>query len=293
MAAHYFKLVAEKAESIVSSFTEANEAYESGDTDLALIDYMLAAEQGFEIAQTNVAFLLDRARPRSISLPFADLLPLARRKITLITDSALALLYWTRSARQSNIDALVKMGDYYLSGTGIPMDQEKAAACYQAAAETQQSAQALWNLGWMHENGLGGVEQDFHLAKRFYDQAFETNKEAYLAVKLALIKVRMRSMWNSWTHGSVKSIVDEPCKFLPILHTLIAHTNSFPQHPAAHSPCKNGSPTSSKPTPHKHTATPSSPSPRTGTPSGRPARPVVTQTPSSRRTLVMALSRAW
>lgn len=216
MAAHYFKLVAEKAESVVSSFTEANEAYEVGDNDMALIDYMLAAEQGFEVAQTNVAFILDKARPRTFNLPFADLLPLARRKITLLTDSALALIYWTRSARQSNIDALVKMGDYYLSGTGTQPDQEKAAACYQAAAETMQSAQALWNLGWMHENGLGGVEQDFHLAKRFYDQAFETNREAYLPVKLALIKVRLRSVWNSWTRGGVKSIIDETRKFFSL-----------------------------------------------------------------------------
>jgi SEL1 protein len=79
-----------------------------------------------------------------------------------------------------------------------------------------QSAQALWNLGWMHENGLGGVEQDFHLAKRFYDQAFETNREAYLPVKLALIKVRLRSVWNSWTRGGVKSIIDETRKFFSL-----------------------------------------------------------------------------
>jgi SEL1 protein len=32
---------------------------------------------------------------------------------------------------------------------------EKAAAWYQSAAETQASAIAFWNLGWMYENGLG------------------------------------------------------------------------------------------------------------------------------------------
>lgn len=83
--------------------------------------------------------------------------------------------------------------------------------CYQTAAEFQQSAQALWNLGWMHENGIG-VDQDFHLAKRFYDQALETNQEAYLPVKLSLLKLRMRSLWNTFTNGHVNSIQSDPGK---------------------------------------------------------------------------------
>ena len=72
-----------------------------------------------------------------------------------------------------------------------------------------QSAQAFWNLGWMHENGIG-LDQDFHLAKRFYDQALETNHEAYLPVTLALFKLRARSYWNTITHGRINSIRDEP-----------------------------------------------------------------------------------
>ena len=79
---------------------------------------------------------------------------------------------------------------------------------YQAAGETLQSAQALWNLGWMHENGVG-IDKDFHLAKRFYDQALETNKEAYLPVKMSLFTLRWRSWWNGVTRGGIKGIDDE------------------------------------------------------------------------------------
>lgn len=111
------------------------------------------------------------------------------------------------------------MGDYYLSGIGTAQDSEKAASCYQAAAETLQSAQAYWNLGWMHENGVG-IDQDFHLAKRFYDQALETNKEAYLPVTMALVKLRARSTWNRWTGGDIKSIEDEPRKLSPLIPLL-------------------------------------------------------------------------
>ncbi|OCK77349.1 HCP-like protein [Lepidopterella palustris CBS 459.81] len=207
VASAYYKIVAEKAETILSSFQEANEAYEDGDLETALVDFMMAAEQGFEYGQANVAYLLDQAKPR---FTLSSFIPFAKQKASLVGDAGLALIYWARSAKQSNIDSMVKMGDYYLEGLGTPPDQEKAAACYMAAAETLQSAQAMWNLGWMHENGIG-IEQDFHLAKRFYDQALETNpREAYLPVLLSLYKLRLRSWWNTVTHGRVNSIQDEP-----------------------------------------------------------------------------------
>ncbi|KAF2638427.1 HCP-like protein [Massarina eburnea CBS 473.64] len=203
----YYKIVAEKAESISTSFIEANAAYNNGDLESALVGYMMAAEQGFEAGQANVAFLLDQAKPR---FTMNTLIPFVRKKVSLASDAFLALIYWNRSAEQKNVDSLVKLGDYYLFGLGTRADEEKAAAAYQAAADTMASAQAMWNLGWMHENGIG-IEQDFHLAKRHYDLALETNpREAYLPVVLALYKLRLRSWWNTVTHGNIKSIQDEP-----------------------------------------------------------------------------------
>jgi SEL1 protein len=209
VAASFYKLVVEKAEDLHSSFGQANDAYDDGDLDTALLLYMQAAEQGYESAQANVAYLLDQ--PRTLS-PLANLLPIFKRKPSdVLGDAALALIYWTRSAKQQNIDSLVKMGDYYLFGLGtsdsLP-DEKKAASCYQAAADTLQSAQAMWNLGWMHENGVG-IEQDFHLAKRYYDQSGDTNLEAYAPVAVALLKLRVRSWWNWVSGGSVKGIGEE------------------------------------------------------------------------------------
>ncbi|KAI4684659.1 uncharacterized protein J4E88_004100 [Alternaria novae-zelandiae] len=207
LAATYYKIVAEKAELVSTSFPEANEAYANGDLETALVSYMMAAEQGFEVAQANVAYLLDQVKPR---FTFNSLVPFMKQKASLASDAFLALVYWTRSAEQKNVDAMVKMGDYYLMGLGTQPDSEKAAACYQAAAETMRSAQAMWNLGWMHENGIG-IDQDFHLAKRHYDLALETNpREAYLPVVLALYKLRFRSWWNTFTNGNIKSIQEDP-----------------------------------------------------------------------------------
>jgi SEL1 protein len=217
VAAAYYKIVAEKAELISTSFPEANAAYANGDLETALVGYMMAAEQGFEIGQANVAYLLDQVKPR---FTLSSLVPFMKKQASLAGDAALALIYWTRSAEQKNVDSMVKMGDYYLNGFGTNADQEKAAQCYQAAADTMQSAQANWNLGWMHENGIG-IDQDFHLAKRHYDLALETNpREAYLPVVLALYKLRLRSWWNTITNGKIKSIQEEPGKFTSLLYRL-------------------------------------------------------------------------
>ncbi|PHH64374.1 hypothetical protein CDD80_1134 [Ophiocordyceps camponoti-rufipedis] len=204
----YYKTVAEKAEPLVSSWADANEAYEAGDLDTALLGYLMAAEQGYEKAQTNVAYMLDPLRSRMAVTGWKRR---AADEGSLLNNAALALIYWTRSSRQANVDALVKMGDYYFYGIGTGRDVGKAVQCYTGASDYSQSAQALYNLGWMHENGLG-LTQDFHLAKRYYDHALEVNEEAYLPVTLSLLKLRVRSAWNTLTHGPIHSIQDEPKK---------------------------------------------------------------------------------
>ncbi|TDZ20309.1 Protein sel-1-like protein 1 [Colletotrichum orbiculare MAFF 240422] len=212
MALGYYKNVAEKAEPLVSSWAEANQAYYYGDHELAFLEYVMAAEQGYERAQNNVAFILD---PLKSSTPLPDWLALpqwlgaAISSSSLLKNPRLALMYWTRSSRQSNVDSQVKMGDYYFFGIGSEPEVNKAVQCYTGASDYSQSAQALWNLGWMHENGIG-LTQDFHLAKRYYDQALEVNEEAYLPVTLSLFKLRIRSAWNTLTHGPVHSIQDDP-----------------------------------------------------------------------------------
>ncbi|KAK1837179.1 protein sel-1 1 [Podospora conica] len=204
-AISYYKSVSERTEPLVSSWAEANLAYADGDVELAFLEYLGAAEQGYERAQNNVAHLLD---PEQSRLPIPEWLYPKAQKPPTLQNPSLALIYWTRSARQGNIDSYVKMGDYFLNGIGATADVDKAVQCYTQASEYHQSAQALYNLGWMHENGLG-LNQDYHLAKRYYDQALETNEEAYLPVTLSLLKLRARSAWNTLTHGAINSIQDD------------------------------------------------------------------------------------
>mmetsp|Transcript_32742 Transcript_32742/g.36653 ORF Transcript_32742/g.36653 Transcript_32742/m.36653 type:complete len:987 (+) Transcript_32742:212-3172(+) len=66
-------------------------------------------------------------------------------------------------------------------------DLHTAAHYYQVAGENHLSARANFNLGFMHQWGLG-LKQDFPLAKRHYDLALSRNyREAEIAVQIALL----------------------------------------------------------------------------------------------------------
>lgn len=199
IAVAFYKRVAERGDWFQEVFWKAEKAWADGDEATALLGYWIMAERGYEVAQNNMAYILDRHK-RRIQLPI--------EQYSSNSTDRLALTYWTRSAAQDNIDALVKMGDYYLHGygslAGVPQP-EKAAACYQTATNTHLSAMSMWNLGWMHENGIG-VSQDYHLAKRFYDLALETNSEASLPVTLSLAKLYARAIWGYVVHGDSKYI---------------------------------------------------------------------------------------
>eukprot|EP00105_Crassostrea_gigas_P029518 XP_011451489.1 PREDICTED: protein sel-1 homolog 1 isoform X3 [Crassostrea gigas] len=171
-AVELFKNVAERGR-WAEMMPEAYNMYKEGHLDQALMKYVFLAELGYEVAQSNVAYMLDQGEVGM----FENTEVLER-----------ALLQWSRAASQGSTVARVKMGDYHYYGYGTKIDYETAASHYRLASEQQHSAQAMFNLGYMHEQGLG-LKQDVHLAKRFYDMAAETSVDAHVPVTLALIKL--------------------------------------------------------------------------------------------------------
>ncbi|XP_078262974.1 protein sel-1 homolog 1 [Rhinoraja longicauda] len=173
-AVELFKNVCERgrwSERLMSAYS----SYKDGDTDSALVQYLLLAEQGYEVAQSNAAFILDQKEAKI----FGDNETYPR-----------ALLHWNRAAAQGYTVARIKLGDYHFYGYGTDIDYETAVIHYRLASEQQHSAQAMFNLGYMHEKGLG-IKQDIYLAKRFYDMAAETSPDAQVPVFLALCKLGM------------------------------------------------------------------------------------------------------
>jgi SEL1 protein len=171
--------------------------------EVALLRWWLAAERGHEIAQNNLAWILDQDKSILRQTRFSP-------STTSSVKGRLALTQWTRAAGQRNVDALVKVADYYYHGLGISdvaetasdtrTRLEKAARYYQSAADTYLSALAMWNLGWLYENGVG-VDKDFHLAKRYYDLAMMTHSEAYLPGLISLVKLYAKSIWHTLKGG--------------------------------------------------------------------------------------------
>ena len=63
---------------------------------------------------------------------------------------------------KGNTAARVKVGDYHYYGYGTEIDYETAAYHYRLASEQQHNAQAMFNLGYMHERGLGMRQVGLH-----------------------------------------------------------------------------------------------------------------------------------
>ncbi|CAI8042532.1 Protein sel-1 homolog 1 [Geodia barretti] len=173
-AVELFKGVAERGQ-WTRMMEDAERSYEAGDLDSALMVYLLMAEMGLEVAQTNAAYILEQ-----------EGLSLVQEKETLKR----ALILWNRSASQGYAMARVKLGDYYYYGQGTEVNYEAAASQYRIASDKQSSAQAMFNLAYMYQQGYG-LKKDYHLAKRYYDLAAETSGEANVPVTLALLNLNV------------------------------------------------------------------------------------------------------
>ncbi|KAK0086045.1 hypothetical protein PV325_003982 [Microctonus aethiopoides] len=171
-AMELFKNVAERgrwSDQLMTAHTD----YREGRIDHAFVRYALLAEMGYEVGQSNAAFILDREEATVLS----------------VNDGlVMALAFWARAAAQGYSPAQVKLGDAHYYGRGTRVDYEAAAGYYRQASDQQHNAQASFNLGYMYEQGLG-LSRDRHLAKRSYDIAAETSPDARVPVALARIKL--------------------------------------------------------------------------------------------------------
>jgi SEL1 protein len=139
-AVQLFKNVAEKGTFMVKpTLKDAHSAYSTDNLHGAAMGYLISSEVGSEIAQSNLAYLLEYK-----SVMFVD----DRRR------SLEAFVQWHRAANQGNIDARIRVGDYFYYGSSISPNHQKAINYYQVAA-SENSAMAMFNLGFMYENGIG------------------------------------------------------------------------------------------------------------------------------------------
>ncbi|KAL3512171.1 hypothetical protein ACH5RR_024888 [Cinchona calisaya] len=199
MATALYKLVAERGPwSSLSRW--ALESYLKGDVGRALFLYSRMGELGYEVAQSNAAWILDKYGENSLCLGESGICSGAERH------QRFHALWW-QASEQGNEHAALLIGDAYYYGRGTERDYDRAAEAYMHA-KSQSNAQAMFNLGYMHEHGQG-LPFDLHLAKRYYDQALEIDPAAKLPVTLALASLWLRKNYaDSFMVGFIDSLPD-------------------------------------------------------------------------------------
>nr|XP_043616685.1 ERAD-associated E3 ubiquitin-protein ligase component HRD3A-like [Erigeron canadensis] len=199
MATSLYKLVAERGPwSSLSRW--ALESYLKGEVGKAFLLYSRMAELGYEVAQSNAAWILDKYGELSMCMGESGLCTDAERHQR-------AHSLWWQASEQGNEHAALLIGDAYYYGRGTERDYDRAADAYMHA-KSQSNAQAMFNLGYMHEHGQG-LPLDLHLAKRYYDQALEIDSTAKLPVMLALASLWVRRNYaNSFLVDLIDSLPD-------------------------------------------------------------------------------------
>lgn len=190
---------------------EAVDLFKAGRWGPAFSRFLYVAAQGFESARFNAAFVLERMARHE-----RDPIPLRER----------ALILWSLAADQGDVAAILKTGDYFYHGWGVPggAPTPTTAAAYYHKAMERKSGQAAFSLAYLHQHGLG-VVRDYHMAKKYYEQAIilakeESQPEAWLPVALAL---RYLSLARSM-HGLRRRLRDLPRWSITLAATIIFGT---------------------------------------------------------------------
>lgn len=195
MATGLYKLVAERGPwSSLSRW--ALESYLKGEVGKAYLLYSRMSELGYEVAQSNAAWILDKYGDRGVCMGASGFCTDTERHQRAHT-------LWWQASEQGNEHAALLIGDAYYYGRGTERDYDRAAEAYMHA-RSQSNAQAMFNLGYMHEHGHG-LPLDLHLAKRYYDQAMENDPAAKLPVTLALMSLWLR---KNYANSFVVDIID-------------------------------------------------------------------------------------
>ncbi|KAL1365973.1 hypothetical protein HN51_013901 [Arachis hypogaea] len=208
LATALYKLVAERGPwSSLSRW--ALESYLKGDVGKAFLLYSRMAELGYEVAQSNAAWILDKYGERSMCLGESGFCTDAERHQR-------AHSLWWQASEQGNEHAALLIGDAYYYGRGTARDYERAAEAYMHA-KSQSNAQAMFNLGYMYEHGQG-LPFDLHLAKRYYDEALEHDPAAKLPVTLALTSLWVR---KNYADGFLVHLIDSLPEVYPKLEAWV------------------------------------------------------------------------
>eukprot|EP00737_Agarophyton_chilense_P000023 gb/GEZJ01000030.1/.p1 GENE.gb/GEZJ01000030.1/~~gb/GEZJ01000030.1/.p1 ORF type:complete len:515 (-),score=81.83 gb/GEZJ01000030.1/:3413-4957(-) len=155
----------------------AGRLHEKGLYAQALYRYLKAAHAGLEVAQYNAGFMYEKGTvlDRGFSATSLSRPELVRNAIEM----------YSMSAAQGDVPSMIRIGDLAFAEM---RDYPRAAAAYDKAAR-RESAEAHFNLGWMHARGYG-MNADKHIAKRYFDNAKAIDTDAWLPSTIAIFGLK-------------------------------------------------------------------------------------------------------
>ena len=204
--------------------------FQQRDYGPALWLYRMLAGEGYNIAESNAAFLLEQnavkgIKPLSVFFntylrPYVFSQALLQRAYSTFckllnvdvaseTESVSeveatqrnaeqSIAFYNLAAEQGSSLAFVRIGDLYYYGLAGRLDDGspnyKESFSYYSKASRLRNAQGRFNLGFMYEHGLG-TKRDLHLAKRFYEETTSLDSESSIPVSLIVFKMRLCSAW--------------------------------------------------------------------------------------------------
>eukprot|EP00756_Hemistasia_phaeocysticola_P059099 Hpha_TRINITY_DN35807_c0_g1::TRINITY_DN35807_c0_g1_i1::g.84982::m.84982/K14026/SEL1, SEL1L; SEL1 protein len=168
-AARYLRSVTEGRGPAARFLGTALHSFSIGDDGPALMNFLLAAELGAELAHSNAGYMLD------LQLGVDEVgFHKPEGKESEEVAAALAFRLQVAAAEGGSSAAAVRLGDHYYYGRGVGEDVEKARKNYEVAARAGEG-EGMYSIGWMVENGVGG-ERNLTQALRIYRRVGRSHK---------------------------------------------------------------------------------------------------------------------
>ncbi|KAE9021860.1 hypothetical protein PF011_g4751 [Phytophthora fragariae] len=180
-----YKRVAEYSREGTTMMTTALTHAQRGNWALALELYLIAAEMGYEVAQSNAIWLIERLQRQVFGAKATRSSKQLKRLYTRLV---------TRAAAQDSTDALMRMGDKAF----LDEDYTIALRHYQHVdlVSAGTSAQALYNVGYMYEYGLGVSSTSPERAALYYHLAGEKEPSLRLVMTALQLKLRVQKVFQ-------------------------------------------------------------------------------------------------
>jgi TPR repeat protein len=196
------------------------DAFINGKPDSAMAHYEVAAELGYEVAMANAAWLADNGHVEPMANPaLGSGTGTSKEDATKRNGEHRARRLLLMAFEEGSSAAALRLGDYAYGGLlsdGGAADYEQALQYYYAGAN-KGLAQAAYSVGYMHEHGLGCVEDDA-MADHYYRKAIEmADKDtSKLFFKAALASLTLKGeaaefadkLWAAWElYGTVRVLL--------------------------------------------------------------------------------------